>query len=145
MKVFPPEVSTFYRHIFELQKLICNTVRQTHAAFLEPLGHSRDIARLSLFDKYYFSRYLSKFNELVPLPNSRGLSTRYSVKLHGFFFTVARYCKHNYFNSFFLRTARLWYSLSVECFSLSYDLNSFNPIQDGDKNCVSFPLYLLQT
>ena len=84
MKVFPPEVSTFYRHIFELQKLICNTVRQTHAAFLEPLGHSRDIARLSLFDKYYFSSYLSKFNELVPLPNSRGLSTRYSVKLHGF-------------------------------------------------------------
>ena len=61
------------------------TLSDTHAAFLEPLGHSRDIARSSLFDKYYFCRYLSKFNELVPLPNSRGLSTRYSVKLHGFF------------------------------------------------------------
>ena len=63
--------------------------------------------------------------QLVPLPYSRGTSTCYSESLHDFFFTVPRCYKDVYFNSFFPRTARLWNSLSVECFPLTYDLNDF--------------------
>ena len=36
---------------------------------------------------------------------------------------VPRLYKDVYVNTFFLRTARLWNSLSVECFSSTYDLN----------------------
>ena len=42
-----------------------------------------------------------------------------------FFVTISRYYKDAYVNSFFPRTAKLWNSLSVECFPLTYYLNGF--------------------
>ena len=62
----------------KLQKRICRTVGPSLAASLEPLAHGRNVASLSLFYRYYFGRCSSELAQLVPLPYSRGRSTRYS-------------------------------------------------------------------
>ena len=91
----------------------------TLGASLQPL------ASLSLFYRYYFGRYSSELAQLVPLPYSRGRSTRYSDSLLDFSVTIPRCYKDVYVNSFFPRTARLWNSLPIECFPLTYDLSDF--------------------
>ena len=68
---------------------------------------------------------LSELAELVPLPDSRGRSTRYSDRLHDFSAAIVRCYKDVYVNSFFPRTARLWNSLPIEYFPLTYDQNGF--------------------
>ena len=67
----------------------------------------------------------SELAQLVPLPYPRGRSTRYSDRLHDFSVTIPRCYKDVYVNSFFPRTARLWNSLPIECFPLTYDLSGF--------------------
>ena len=61
----------------KLQKRICRIVGPLLAASLEPLAHLRNVASLSLFYTYYFGRCSSELAQLVPLPFSRGRSTRY--------------------------------------------------------------------
>ena len=109
----------------KLQKRICRIVGSSLAAFLEPLAHHRNVASLSLFYRYYFGRCSSELAELVPLPFSRGRSTRYSDRLHDFSVTIPRCYKNLYVNSFFPRTAKPWNSVPIECFPLSYDLSGF--------------------
>ena len=109
----------------KLQKRICRTVDPSLAASLEPLAHRRNVASLSLFCRYYFGRCSSELAELVPLPYSRGRSSRFSDRLHDFSVTIPRCYKDVYVNSFFPRTARLWNSLPIECFPLTYDLSGF--------------------
>ena len=104
---------------------ICSTVGPSLAASLEPLAHHRNVASLSLFYRYYFGRCSSELAQLVPLPYSRGRSTRYSDRLHDFSVTIPRYYKDVYVNSSFPCTARLWNSLPIECFTLTYDLSGF--------------------
>ena len=74
----------------KLQKRICRTVGPSLAASLEPLTHRRNVASLSLFYRYYFGRCSSELDQLVPLPFSRGRSTRYSDRLHDFSVTIPR-------------------------------------------------------
>ena len=81
---------------------------------------------LSLFYRYYFHRYSSELDELVPLGPSRGRFTRYSNRLQDFSVNITGCYKDVYVNSFFPRIPRLWNYLPVECFPLTYDLNSFN-------------------
>ena len=110
----------------ELQKRICRTVDPSLAASLEPLAHCRNVAGLSLFCRYYFGRCSSELAQLVPLPYSRGRSIRYSDdRLHDFSVTFPTCCKNVSVNSFFLRTARIWNSLPIECFPLTYDRSGF--------------------
>ena len=109
----------------KLQKWLCRTVGPSLAASLEPLAHRRNVASLSLFYRYYFGRCSSELAQLVPLPYSRGRSTCYSDRLHDFSVTIPRCYKDVYVNSFFPRTARLWNSLPIECFTLTYDLSGF--------------------
>ena len=92
---------------------------------LELLAHRWYVASLSLFYRYYFRRCSSELAQLVPLLFSRGRSTGYSDRLHDFSVTISRCYKDVYVNSFFPRTARLWNSLPIECFPLTYDLNGF--------------------
>ena len=138
MKFLSPEVAMEYCcHVWagapscylelldKLQKRICRTVGPSLAASLEPLAHRRNVASLSLFYRYYFGRCSSELAQLVPLPFSRGRSTRYSDRLHDFSVTIPRCYKDVYVNSFFPRTARLWNSLPIECFPLTYDLSGF--------------------
>ena len=74
----------------KLQKRICRIVCPSLAASLEPLAHRRNVASLSLFYRYYFGRCSSELAQLVPLPFSRGRSTRYSDRLHDFSVTIPR-------------------------------------------------------
>ena len=115
--------SCYLELLDKLQKRIWRTVGPSFATSLEPLAHRRNAASLSLFYRYYFGRCSSELIQLVPLPFSRGRSTRYSDRLHNFSVTIPRCCKDVYINSFFPRTTRLWNSLPIECFSLTCDLN----------------------
>ena len=72
------------------QKRICRTVGPSFAAWLEPLAHRQNVASLNLFYRYYFGRCSSELAQLVPLPFSRGRSTRYSDRLHYFSATIPR-------------------------------------------------------
>ena len=108
-----------------LQKQICRTVCPSLVASLEPLFHHRNVTSLSLFYRYYLGRYSSELAQLVPLPFSHGWSTRYSDRLHDFSVTISRCYKDVYVSRFFPRTARLWNSVPVECFPLTYDLSGF--------------------
>ena len=110
----------------KLQKGICRTVGPSLSASLEPLAHRRNVASSSLFYRYYFGRFSSELDQLVPLPYSRRRSTCYSNRLHEYSVTIPRCYKDVYFNSFFPRTDRPWNSLPLECFPLTFDLNSFN-------------------
>ena len=109
----------------KLQKYICRTFGLPLVSFLESLAHCQNIANLSLFFRYYFGRCLSELAQLVPLPYSQARSTCYSDLLHDFSVTIPRCYKDVYVNSFFPHTAKLWNSLPIECFPLTYDLNGF--------------------
>ena len=89
--------SCYLELLDKLQKRICRTVGSSLAASLEPLAHRRNVASLSLFYRYYFGRCLSELAELVPLPYSRGRSTRYSDRLHDFSVTIHRCYKKKKF------------------------------------------------
>ena len=110
----------------KLQKRIYRIIGPSLTTSLEPLAHWQNVASLSLFYRYYFGRCSSELAQLVPLPFSRGRSTRYSDILHDFSVTIPRCYKDVYGSSFFPRTAKLWNSLPIECFPLTYDLSGFN-------------------
>ena len=107
----------------KLQKEICRTVGSSLAIPLEVLAHPQNVASLSLFYRYYFGRCSSELAELVPLPYSRGRSTRYSDRLDDFSVTILRCYIDVYVNSFFLCRVRLWNFRPLDCFPLTYDLN----------------------
>ena len=105
----------------KLQKQMCRIVGPSLDVSLEPLAHHRNVTSLSLFYRYYFDRCSSELAQLVPLPVSRGRSTRYCDRLYDFSVTIPRCYKD--VNSFFPRMAKLWNFLPIECFSLTNDLS----------------------
>ena len=109
----------------KLQKPICRIVGPSLAASLEPLTHCRNMTSLSLFCRYYFGRCSLELAQLVPLPFSQRRSTHYFNRLHDFSVTIPRCYKDVYVNSFFPCTAKLWNSLPIEYFPLTYDLSGF--------------------
>ena len=109
----------------KLQKQISRIVGLSLTASIEHLAHHQNMASLSLFYRYYFGRCSSQLAQLVPLPLSRVRSTCYSDKLHDFSVTVSRCYKDVYVNSFSPRMAKLWNSLPIECFPLTYDFSGF--------------------
>ena len=117
--------SRYLEFLDNLQKRMCRIAGHSLASSLEPLAHRRNVASLNLFYRYYFGRCSSELAQLVPLPFSRGRSTRYSDRLHGFSVTIPRCYNDVYVNSFCPRTARFWNSLPIEFFLLTYDLKSF--------------------
>ena len=117
--------SCYLELLDKLQKRICRTVGPSLATSLEPLAHCQNVASLSLFYRYYFGRCSSELTQLVPLPFSHRRSTCYSDRLHDFSASIPRHYKDVYVDSFFPHTARLWNSLPIECFHLTYDLSGF--------------------
>ena len=109
----------------KLQKQICRIIGPSLTASLEPLAHRQNVTSLSLFCRYYFGRCSSELAQLVPLPFSRGRSTRYTDRAHDSSVTIPTCYKDVYVNSLFPRTAKLWNSLPIECFPLTYDLSGF--------------------
>ena len=59
--------SCYLELLDKLQKQICWTVGPSLAASLEPFAHQCNVARLSLFYRYYFGRCSSELAQLVPL------------------------------------------------------------------------------
>ena len=92
---------------------------------LQSMAYFRNIASLNLFYRYYFGRCAPEVAELVPLPYSRGRSTRYSDRLDDFSMTICICYKDVYVNSFFTCTARIWNFLARGCFPLTNDLSGF--------------------
>ena len=117
--------SCYLELLDELQKWICKTVCPSLAASLQPLAHCQNVATWSLFCRYYFGSCFLELAELVPLCYSWGRSTCFSDRLHDFSVTILRYYKDVYVNSLFPCTSKLWNSLSIEWFPLTYDLSSF--------------------
>ena len=109
----------------KLQKWICWNVSPSLAVPLEPLAHRRNVSSLSVFYRYYFRICSSELAEPVPLFYSRWRSTRYSDRLHDLSVFIPKCYKDTDVNSFFPHTARLWNSLPIECFPLTYDLSGF--------------------
>ena len=99
---------------------LSRTVGLSLAASLEPLAQFGNVTSLSLFYRYFFARCSS---ELVPILYSLKRSTRYFDRSNDFSVTIPRCYKNVYVNSFFPCTARLWNSLPIKCFPLTYDLN----------------------
>ena len=62
--------SCYLELLDKLQKWICRAVGPSLTTSLEPLAHHRNVASLSLFYRYYFSRCSSELAELVALPYS---------------------------------------------------------------------------
>ena len=117
---------SYYLELLDkLQKRICRTVGHSLSGCLESLARRQNIVSLSLFYRHYFGRCSSVVAEVVLLPFSCGGSTRYSDRLHDFAVTIPRCCKDVYVNSSFPRTVRLWNSLPIEYFPLTYDLSGF--------------------
>ena len=106
------------------QKRICRTVCLHLQLLLNPWQSSK-CDQLNSFLQDFFGRCFAEPAQLVPLLFSRGRSTRYFDKLQDFFVTIPRCDKDVYVNSFFPCTARLWNSLPIECFPLTYNLNGF--------------------
>ena len=117
--------SCYLELLGKLQKQICRSFGPSLATSLEPLAQCWNVTSLSLFYRYYFGRYSSELAQLVPLPFSRGRSAHYSDRLHDFSITIPRCYKDVSVNSFFPHMARLWNSLPIECFPLTYDPSSF--------------------
>ena len=82
--------SCYLKLLDQLQKRISRTVGPSLVSPNEPLAHCQNVARLSLFCKYYFGRCSSELTELVPLPYSQVRSTCYSDRLHDFSVTIPR-------------------------------------------------------
>ena len=62
--------SCYLELLDKLQKRICRIDGPSLAASLEPLAYRRNVASLSLFYRYCFSRCSSDLSQLVPLPFS---------------------------------------------------------------------------
>ena len=116
--------SCYLELLDQLQKQIRSNVGPSLGTSLEPLAHCQNQASLSLFYRCYFGKCSTELAQLVPLPFCRR-STGYSDRLHDFSITIPRVYKDVYVNSFFPHTARLWNSVPIECFHLTYDLSGF--------------------
>ena len=110
-------LSCYLKLLDKLQKQICRTVGPSLVASLEHLALHRNVASLSLVNRYYFGTCLSELGELALLLFSRGRSTHYSYRLHDFSVTIPRFYKYVYLSSF--RNG-----LPKECFFFwTYNLN----------------------
>ena len=116
--------SCYLELLDKLQKRICRTVGPSLAASLEPLAHCRNVVSLSICYRYYFGRCSSELAQLVPLILEGDILV-ILIDCMIFFVTIPRCYKDVYVNSFFPRTGRLWNSLPIECFPLTFDLSGF--------------------
>ena len=99
--------SSYLAMLDKLRKRICRTVGPSFSllSLLKLWFHCQNAARLGLFYRHYFGRCSSEVAQLVPLPYSRGMSTRLTV--------TPRCYKDVFVKSFLRHTAKLSNSLSI--------------------------------
>ena len=81
-------------------------------------------SKLSPFYRYYFDRCLSELAELVPIHVLEGVPLVILIDCMNFFLSIPRCYKDAYVNKFFPGRARLWNSLPIQCFPLTFYLNA---------------------
>ena len=111
----------------KLQNWICRTVGPSLAASLELLTHIWNVASLILFYRHYFGRCSSELNWLnwfLSLILEGGLPV-ILIDCIIFLSPFLNVVRMSMSIVSFPRTAKLWNSLPVECFPLTYDLNGF--------------------
>ena len=136
--------SCYLELLDKLQNWICRTVGPSLHSSLDTLAHCQNVPQLSLFYGYYFGRCSSKLAQLVLLPFSQGKSTCHSDRLHDFCVTIPRCYNNVYVNSFFPHTARLWTSLPIEGFPLTYDQGIIQEFNLGISSHESITLWCKQ-
>ena len=94
-----------------MQERAVSLVGSGPSAGLQALSHSRDVASLSLFYKYYYGKCSSELVDLVPPKRVTARSTRFSEQMQRH--TVnSPICRTKFYQlSFFSRTAALWNSI----------------------------------
>ena len=102
-----------------------NRYTELSVLHLQPLAHHQNEANLSFLNRHYFVCWSTGLAQVVPHPYCWGKSIPYSDRLHDFFGTIPGCYKDFYVNIFFTWKARLWNSLSGECFPFTYYLNGF--------------------
>ena len=116
--------SCYLKLLDKLQKQICRTVGPSIATSLETLAHNRNVASLSFLEVLLWQIIIWT----GPIGSTSFFSRRftwYSHRLHDHSVTIPRCSKYICVNSFFLHIARLWNSLPIEHFPLTYKLNDF--------------------
>ena len=116
-------------------------------ALLPYFRRAKTVVKTFFQSSYYtispYKKMRTIANYMVPLPSSRGRSTRYSYRLHDFSVTIPRWYKSVYVNSFFPRTARPWHSPPIECFPLRYVLSGFKSRNKSLELPVCFNIFIL--
>lgn len=108
---------------------VSKVVGDALADSLESLAHCNDAISLNLIYRYYFGKCSTKFAELVLLHLSCFRSVRYADRRHDFVISILS--EEPYPNSIFPCTAKLWNSLPIYCFPLTFNLNFFKTNVNG--------------
>ena len=116
--------SCYLELLDKLQKQICDCWSFTCCLY-RTLGSSLKFSQLQVFSSgiTLVDVHLNWFRFIILEGGPYSPYTPYSDRLHDFSVTIPRCYKDVYVNSFFPRTARLWNSLRIECFPLTYDLS----------------------
>ena len=85
------------------------------------VDHLEKCGRFSNFQ--YGFRSSRSLAYLLTVVSDRVASAFYSDRLHDISVTIPSCYKDVYVNSFFPRMAKIWDSLPIECFPLTYDLS----------------------
>ena len=117
--------SCYLELLDKLQKQICRTVCPSLGASLKPLVHHQNVASLSLFCSITLVDVLQNWLSWFHFLFFKGGLLVIQDRLHDFSVSTPRCYKDDYVKSFFPRTVRLWNSLPIECFPLTYNLNCF--------------------
>ena len=117
---------------YQVLKQIWETVRQATKMVMQVFWSfacciswtHQNISNLSLFIGItWVDVHLDCLSLFQFLILKRGLSIGLQIAL--FFVNIPRCDNDIYVKNFFPQTARIWNSLSIECFPLTYDLNGF--------------------
>ena len=92
---------------------------------LQSLNHRRNVASLALFYRYFHAHCSSELANCMPPPLPRPRCTRLSTHSHPYSVHLPNARVNQYLYSFIPFTGKLWNSLPVSIFPLSYDLNLF--------------------
>ena len=97
----------------------------TLTADLQPLSHRRAVSALSLFYRYYHGQCSKELAACVPIPVTFSRSTRLCSASHPYQVVIPRCRTETFAATFFPRTAKLWNSLPLSVFPLTYNLTLF--------------------
>ena len=96
------------------------------ASSITSVGHRRNVSCILLFYMYYFGKCSFGLSELIPAPQAFTSNTRLFGRSYSYTVAyMAHRTTHCRENSFFTRTARLWYDLPPNIFPDNFNISLF--------------------